>query len=170
MRSYEERAKSFIEEIYPYLIGNLISNDFYHADRNVERYNKDKSRKVQIKEGMSRTVLVTSDYVVKIDKKLYCSYGTCEDECTAYSKAKAAGFEHLFAKPTPYKFNGYTFYIMPRIRNINPWRVDDDYYMEFVTSEEQDWLDDHIHDLHSGNYGFKNGKLVIVDYAWNNFG
>jgi hypothetical protein len=48
--------------------------------------------------------------------------------------------------------------------------MDDDYYMEFVTSEEQDWLDDHIHDLHSGNYGFKNGKLVIVDYAWNNFG
>ena len=35
-----------------------------------------------------------------------------------------------------------------------------------MTYEERQWCLDHeITDLHSGNYGFRNGHICIIDYA-----
>lgn len=171
--SYKERAKKFIRDIYPYISFNLERHDFHNLDANVDRFCEQKHRRVRIAEGMSRTVLISSDYVVKMDRHLRpedCSYGCSEGECRAYQAAVAAGFEYLLAKPTRYTYGVFTFYIMPRIRDIDPWRPDDDFYREFLSNEELDWLDENINDLHSGNYGFVDGQPVMVDYAWNNFG
>ena len=55
---------------------------------------------------------------------------------------------------------------MPRVRNINPYR-DDDEKDDYLTDDEMEFLGSYYDDLHSGNYGFMNGKPVIVDYAWN---
>ena len=53
---------------------------------------------------------------------------------------------------------------MPRIRGIS----EDNYYHadHFMTDAERDWCDRHdLSDLHCNNYGFRNGKVCIVDYA-----
>ena len=35
-----------------------------------------------------------------------------------------------------------------------------------MTDEENDWCDEHsLSDLHGNNYGFRNGKICIIDYA-----
>ena len=65
MRSYIERAKDFIKEIYPY----LARADFecWNTMNIVEQYNHDYSRKVLFRHGIARVALITSDYVVKFD-------------------------------------------------------------------------------------------------------
>ena len=36
-----------------------------------------------------------------------------------------------------------------------------------MTDEEIEWCDDHhLTDLHCNNYGFRHGKVCIVDYAY----
>ena len=156
--SYEVRAQKFIQQIAPYLKGMTDHDEREYA---VDCFNFDHNRKVHYAHGMTRFALITSDYVVKVD---YAStrWGDSEDEMELYEEAVEDGFEYLFAKISRYDYKGISFYIMPRIHGIGrSWR-DADWYL---TDKERDWIYDHVRDLHNENYGWKNGRVVIFDYA-----
>jgi hypothetical protein len=70
--------------------------------------------------------------------------------------------ESLFAKISRYDYNGTAFYIMPRIHGVGKTDWDAD---EYLTEDENDWVYEHVCDLHNGNYGWKDGHVVIFDYA-----
>ena len=164
MRSYVERAKDFIQEIFPYLDGEML--DPYEVSDCVEIFNEERHRKVIMRHGIARIALITSDYVVKYDfdeEECEC-VGGCKAEVALYAEAVKDGFAYLFAEITHYAYKGHDFYIMPRIRGINgdSWSHAD----EFMTDEENAWCDKYsLSDLHCNNYGFRNGKVCIVDYA-----
>ena len=163
MRSYIERAKDFIAQIFPY-VGKWENP--WDIINDIDDFNKQNSRKVIMKHGIARIALITSDYVVKydFDKDEVEEVGGCEAEVELYAEAVKDGFAYLFAEITPYCYHGRNFYIMPRIRGING---DGWYYADhYMTDEENEWCDDHhLSDLHCNNFGFRNGKVCIIDYA-----
>lgn len=164
MRSYEERAKDFIKEVFPYI---EKCGKPHEVQYHIREYNTQKNRKVRVNNGIARIALITSDYVVKFDydaTQVAC-VGGGEAEVRLYAQAEHDGFAYLFAKVTRYEYSGRRFYIMPRIYGIsdsNCW-----YYADhFMTNEERAWCDNHnLSDLHCNNYGFRKGKVCIVDYA-----
>jgi hypothetical protein len=161
--SYEIRARKFAQMIYPFITGCVTVDDYENA---VENFNVMFHRNVRMAHGQTRIVLITSDYVLKIDYGKYGKrWGTCEDERKAYCKAVRDGYAHLFAKTVPYMVNERVFYIMPRINRIgaeyNGW---DDAY-DYVNGADYDYLYDNFRDLHYENFGWKNRRPVIVDYA-----
>jgi hypothetical protein len=164
MRNYVERAKDFVEQVYPY-IANCMSpwkmNDFIH------QFNADFDRKVIVRSGLSRIALITSDYVVKFDydPDEVESIGGCYNEMAVYDMAQREGFAYLFAQITPFPYSGRTFFIMPRIRGIGSGNR---YAEDYMTPSEKDFCRRHrITDLHTENYGFRKGHVCIVDYACN---
>lgn len=156
--SYEVRAKKFIHQIAPYLERVTDHDDREYA---VNLFNFDHNRRVSYAHGMTRYALITSDYVVKVDYAT-TRWGNSEDEMEIYEEAKQDGFDYLFAKISRYDYNGISFYIMPRIYGIGKKWYDAD---EYLTDEERHWVYDHVCDLHNENYGWKDGRVVIFDYA-----
>ena len=168
MRTYEDRAKDFIKEVFPF----IESMNVWTIRDEIQIYNRANSRKVKVSNGCARIALITSDYVVKFDYDEYEveSIGGCENEIKLYAIAEAEGFAYMFAKITRYEYKGRKFYIMPRVRGIDPdgwWHAD-----HYMNDEERDFCDRHyITDLHCGNFGFRKGRVCIVDYAcrrWDN--
>lgn len=162
MRSYIERAKDFIVELFPYVEEWDI---IYEILRNINDFNKQNNRNVIMKHGSARIALITSDYVVKYDYDHEEAeiIGGCEAEVALYAEAEKDGFAYLFAKITRFDYNGRSFYIMPRIRGVSNGWYHADHYM---TDEENYWCDKHhLSDLHCNNYGFRNGNVCIIDYA-----
>lgn len=160
--SYEVRARKFIRQIYNYI---CECEDVVEYEWAVNKFNHDHHRNVQIANGLTRVVLITSDYVIKMN----CGYasnlsrwGTCETEIGLYKEAVRDGFDYLFAKPTEIEYQGLTFCIMPRITGIGRTPYDAD---EYLTEEEKDWVWERVSDLHNGNYGWRKGRPVIIDYA-----
>jgi len=164
--NYYERAKKFLASIYPY-IENYLSDD-YGCEKQVNKYNYDKSRKVRFCNGMTRVALVTSDYVVKFDYDAHNveRYGGCELEAKFYQYAKQEGFAYLFAEIMPYEYNGHMFYIMPKIDGIGR---KDGYAYSYMNQKDSKWVRHNLHDMHEQNYGWKNHYPVIIDYALNKF-
>ena len=163
MRSYEERAKDFIKEIFP-VIEHV--NTPWSVRRQISLFNAQNHRRVIVGNGLSRIALITSDYVIKwdYDEDEIDRIGGCENEMELYTLAEQEGFAYLFAKITRYRYNDRNFYIMPRIAGIgrNEWNYADNY----MTEAEQNWCSDHgLTDLHCYNYGFRKGRVCIVDYA-----
>ena len=164
---YRDHAFKFLTEIYPY-IENCM-NEVYTVKRMIHMYNRKHSRNVQVSNGCSRIALITSDYVIKFeyDYEEVIRIGGCEDEVDFYEFVKQSHMEHLFAEITPISYMGHKFYIMPRIHGIG--RYDDDYVQEFLDGEDLQFVENYLYDMHSGNYGWKNGNPVIIDYALNVF-
>lgn len=163
MRNYIERAKDFIEEIYPYIKDHMSP---FNINACLREFNMTHSRNVKCYHGCARIALLTSDYVIKFDydkDEVEC-LGGCENEVRMYAWASEQGFGYLFAEITPYYYKGHNFYIMPRIYGIGTGRYRAWHYM---TEAECDFCErNHISDLHSNNYGFRNGKICIIDYAY----
>ena len=162
MRTYEERAKDFIKEAFDYLSGAHPAT--VRAD--MEIFNRANSRHVQVKNGIARIALITSDYVVKYDydEDEVESVGGGESEVSLYAHAVEEGFDYLFAKVTRYEYRGRKFYIMPRIHGVG--KDDWNYADHYMTADEESFCNRHdLCDLHGNNYGFRNGKVCIVDYA-----
>jgi len=156
--TYEVRAQKFIRRIAKYLEG---AQEVYDFQWGVKAYNYHYHTKVKLDYGMSRVALITSDYVVKIDYNK-TPWGNCEDEMQVYTEATLDGFSYLFAKITRYEYNGISFYIMPRIHGIGRTPYDAE---EYLTAEENDWVYEHLFDLHNHNYGWYKNKIIIFDYA-----
>lgn len=161
---YRERACRFIHSIFPYIKDVLYDVD--EIEERIERYNWDKSRKVQVMWGSARIALITSDYVVKWDYDFdnVNSIGGCEDEYNAYEQAKADGFEYLLAETTLTVIHNVVFSIMPRINNIGPRHHKGDIYA-YLTPTEWAWVQQFDRDLHHYNWGIRHGKACIIDYA-----
>lgn len=160
MRDYTERATDFVKEIYPYIKNAQTSMQFQAA---VACFNFDYKRKVRFEYGATRFVLITSDYVIKIDRKNAVEkrkiFGGCHSEYTMYHQAKCDGFDYLFAPITRIVYQHNYFYCMPRVRNIGrPWRP-------HWTMDEEDYIYDHVFDLHEHNIGYYHGRPIIIDYA-----
>lgn len=161
--NYEVRARVFAQAIYPFVCDCKSIADFENA---IEEFNILFHRHVRVDCGQTRVVFITSDYVLKLDYgNRGKRWGTCADERKAYCKVVRDGYAYLFAKTTPIMVNEKVFYVMPRINRIgvqyNGW---DEAY-DVVNDKERDYLYDNFRDLHSENYGWKNRKPVIVDYA-----
>lgn len=163
MRSYVERAKDFIAEIFPYITD---WKNVYEVDNDIDVFNAEKNRKVIMRHGLSRIALITSDYVVKYDfdpNEVEC-IGGCEAELELYQHAVEDGFAYLFAEITPYDYDDHTFYIMPRINGIG---TGNDNGYNLMSVKEKRWCEKQkLDDLHCHNYGFRNGQICIVDYAY----
>lgn len=165
--SYEERAKKFIALLNPYIKGCRAVYQFENA---IDRFNTDYHRNVVVAFGSTRIAFITSDYVIKINYHGWGegTFGGCADEVKMYRYAQKQGYAHLLAKITPYR-GGYnrTFYIMPKISNIRDGANDAEYYLS--DEEEEKWLCKNIGDRHCLNYGWKDGHIVMIDYAYNIF-
>ena len=158
--NYIIRAQKFIKSIAAYITD---CNEVRTIEFGVQRYLYDHpNRKVSVNYGATRVVMITADYVVKVDYNGDDWFGNCETELEHYTQACEAGYGEYFAEITKFTYDGRDFYIMPRIGNID--EEDDDVYYHCPT-EFAHWLYDHLSDLHSGNYGWKNGHVVIFDYA-----
>lgn len=164
MSSYEVRAQKFIRQIFDYIYACEELEEYEDA---VDAYNYRYHRKVILDHGLTRVALITSDYVVKIDYS-YANiqrFGGGMKEYNFYKMAEREGFGYLFAKITPYEYQGITFYIMPRVKGI--MRYDED-ANEYMTEAENDWCSEHeLYDLHCRNYGWSNGHVLIFDYGAN---
>ena len=162
--SYEFRAKKFIEQIAPIIPQIFNARTVRQLHKDIDQFNTEHHRKVIMSRGITRIALITSDYVIKIDYEHDEVFGDCEAELHMYEIAEADGFDYMFAKITRYQYNNMNFYIMPRIEGINPYR--DCYATDFMTDNEIEWCNEHnLIDLHSGNFGWKNKHVVIIDYA-----
>ena len=163
MSSYIVRAKKFIKSIYPYIMYCQNNNEFQVGIYNWECYHK--RRRVEVSSGYSRIVLITSDYVIKIDKPNMRNsmFGTCETELKLYNRVKDTKWSYLFAEITKYEYEDMVFYIMPRIKGVYRKDEDAEWYM---TPEEREVIWTYqIYDRHNGNYGWKNNHIVFIDYA-----
>lgn len=163
MNSYEERAKKFIQKVYPFIEDDYEPDDVKDS---IDDFNFQYNRHVIVKHGIARTALITSDYVVKFDydESEVAYVGGCEEEMTFYTRAEADGFGYLFAKISRYQYNERTFYIMPRVYGIKPNSYE--YAQHYMSRAERNWCSDMgLQDLHCNNYGFRNGHVCIFDYA-----
>lgn len=167
---YEVRAKAFIKEFAPYLKGIRVtrSNSYKIYDA-VRRFNIDKKRNVKVASGASRIALITSDYVVKLDFGTTWA-GNSKTEMRGYEQAKNDGYEYLLAKISLYKYGNRKFYIMPRAKvAITLTRKTQISLWQKLTEDEQKYIHKNFEDLHENNWGSLHGRLVLIDYAWNEF-
>ena len=167
---YEARAQQFIKEFAPYLKGVRVSkSNSYKVREAVRQFNVDKKRNVKVASGASRIVLITSDYVVKLDFGTTWA-GNSATELRGYEQAKKDGYEYLLAKISLYKFHNRKFYIMPRARVAETltWQGQKRLWFK-LTEGEQKYIRDNFEDLHDSNWGSLNGRPVLIDYAWNDF-
>jgi hypothetical protein len=132
----------------------------YELGEAVAQFNNNKNRKVTLAFGVSRYALITSDYVIKFDRKGGRWAGDCAGEYKKYQQAVKDGFAYLFAASTKVTYKHRNFYIMPRINGIGSGK-----YWENLTFEEEHYIESVTSDMHWGNFGHYHKKPVIVDYA-----
>lgn len=163
---YRVRAMNFLRSIFPYIDGYMW--DFDDVVYQVEKYNADKKRHVIATCGSARIVLITSDYVIKwdYDNDYVEEIGGCDDEYHAYQEAAKAGYEYLLAEATLIEYNGFSFMIMPRIERIGRNNNGGDIRL-FLTKEEYKWVFKFDKDIHSYNWGIRDGKACLIDYAFS---
>ena len=163
---YRIRAKKFLKSIFPYIDGYMW--DFDDVCYQVEKYNEDKKRHVIVSCGSARIALIISDYVIKWDYDDTCvkEIGGCNDEYHAYQEAAKAGYEYLLAEATLIEYNGISFMIMPRIKNIGRINNGGDIAI-YLTRDEYKWVRKFNKDIHSYNWGIRNGKACLIDYAFS---
>ena len=163
---YRVRAMKFLRSIFPYIEGYM--GDFDDVQYQVEKYNEDKKRHVLVSCGSARIALITSDYVIKWDYDNNCveEIGGCDDEYCAYQEAVKAGYEYLLAEATLIEYNDLSFMIMPRIKCIG--RSNNGGNIEvYLTQDEYKWVKKFNKDIHSYNWGIRNGKACLIDYAFS---
>lgn len=163
---YEVRAIKFA-----HVLASLFQNctDLGDFEDAIYNYNCTHTRKIKYEHGVSRMVIIRSDYVIKFNMHPLEDFedgraGDNMSESAVYKRAVKAGMAHLLAKPTIIKINNRVISIMPRINGIGNWERS---WYNYCTEEEADWLDENIWDLHEGNVGYRHGKVCVVDYAWD---
>lgn len=162
---YESRARKFAHVLITLFAGCVKLDDFEFA---IQEYNATHSRPLVYDHGVSRIVIMRSDYVIKFNIRPSGWWedgraGSISSEARVYEQAVADGMEHLLAKITVDTEDNRIFAIMPRIRNVGN---EDREWSDYCTDEEGEWLEDHICDLHCKNVGYRNDKVCVIDYAW----
>lgn len=165
-KSYIERAQNFMiryikwceKNGYPYNEKGAIMHYCYLRSNS--------RTSVKYAAGCCRASLITSDYCIKIEFNgtQANDYGGNDDEIWAWEKyVNGSGFEYLFAKATEFSYNGCYCEIMPRIKGVG---TGGDYVCRYLNEEECEFVDNYFGDMHMNNYGFKNKRPVIIDYAY----
>lgn len=165
-KSYIERAQNFMiryikwceKNGYPYNERGAIMHYCY--------LRSNRRMVVKYAAGCCRASFITSDYCIKIEfKGAYVNdYGGNDSEIWAWENyIKGSGFEYLFAKPTEFSYNGCYCEIMPRIKGVG---TGGNYVRYYLNEEECEFVDNYFDDMHMNNYGFKNKRPVIIDYAY----
>lgn len=165
-KSYIERAQNFMIRYIKWCEENGYS---YNERKTIMCYCNLKSNRrisVEFASGCCRASFITSDYCIKIEfKGNYTNdYGGNDNEIWAWEKyVEGSGFEYLFAKPTEFSYNGCYCEIMPRVKGIGTGGGEVYYYLN---DEEREFVYNYFEDMHMNNYGFKNKRPVIIDYAY----
>lgn len=163
--SYEIRAEKFARQLSKMFYGCEDLLDFI---KEIHKYNRTHSRKLRYNYGVSRIAIIRSDYVIKFDYQPVGRWadgraGNCMVEEEVYKKAVRDGMEYLLAKTTVLHLNGLTCAIMPRINHVDDDRRN---WRNYCTCDEFRWLMSNLCDLHSGNVGYRNRKVCVIDYAF----
>lgn len=161
--NYEIRAKKFVRQFFATIPAGFFTKRSV-VERMVNDFNHAYNRKVRFYYGISRYAFITSDYVIKVDYDYETGFGGCADEYRVYQQALKDNKAYLFAKITPYQYNGITFWIMPKITGIGKTEEYAEYYFD---DEDYKYCIEHLElsDLHNENYGWKNDYPVLIDYA-----
>jgi len=164
MKDYEIQARTLLQKLYPY-IEHLT--DVWSIDNAITEFNYKNETQIELKYGSTRIALICNDFVIKFNYNGWGSgrFGNGASEVRMYRKAVKDGFGYLFAPIVPVR-KGYnrTFYIMPKIHDIGKC---DENAEEFLNGEEYDYIDSNIGDTHYENYGWEDGHIVLIDYAYN---
>lgn len=168
--TYIEHAYSFINKFSPYFKKLYRQKNLYVKDleKLISRFNTFHRGNYIVHSGCSRMVILADDFVIKIDYDGWgAGYaGSVSDEVEAFEIIKSAGFEYLFAEPTPFFYGEHMMIIMPRIKDVK-WTREWAEVSEDLTEEEYSFITENFTDIHGGNFGFDDcGNLVIFDYAW----
>lgn len=158
---YRIRAEKFAHVLVKLFENCETLDDFYDA---VEEYNHThRNCNMRIDNGISRVAIMRSDYVIKFHRRAdFDSWaGDSYSERRVYEKAVAAGYGHLLAETTLVNIDGVDVAIMPLIKGVGTTNMYD-----CTTCKEYDWLRKNVGDLHKSNYGRRNGKVCVIDYAW----
>lgn len=164
--SYEVRAPKTAKKLI-----KLFSNCVYFEDfeETIDEYNYTHVRQIRYSHGVSRIAVFCNDYVIKFNLKpqgrfSYGQAGNIDSEKKVYEKAVADGMAHLLAKTTVGEYNGVKYAVMPKIGRV--WD-ESRRWQDYCTEAEKEWLNDNLNDLHPGNLGYRNGKVCVIDYAWD---
>lgn len=166
--NYVQRAKYFMTKFVAEIDNMDDMYDLIKTSILVNHYNERHTKRIKLTSGIARSVLLTSDYVVKWDRNVERAktYGGCADEYEAYCQAEDDGFEYLFAPITPIEVRGMTFYVMPRIHQLaRDVRAELRELDMYLTENEANYIYDRFEDLHDENWGFIFGSPVLIDYA-----
>lgn len=160
---YKIRAEKFAHVLVKLFEDCEDVEDFYDA---VEEYNNThRNCNMLCDNGISRIAIIRSDYVIKFHRRADFSghAGDSYSERRVYEKAVKAGYAYLLAETTLKNIDGVDVAIMPRIKGVGSTSLYD-----YTTPKELQWLWDNIGDLHANNYGCRDGKVCVIDYAWEN--
>ena len=161
---YLENAMRFLNEFSDFIYNWYDEDNIINA---IDDIGWHKGYHVSFNYGCTRYVLVGKDFAIKwdYDADSVEELGGCESEYEIYNEVKNTSYSYLFAPITKVEVNNHYFYIMPRIDNIGPVAHHFKTLDEFLTYDEKRFLYNKISDLHDNNWGIKNNKPVIIDYA-----
>lgn len=166
---YEIRAKKFIMKFVDITKLNARNRCMMSSViEKVQFFYDACHRSIDFRSGAVRFALISSDYVVKWDAASdynIADYGGCEDEYEMYQVAKRDGMDYLFAEVTKFEYKGMIFYIMPRIGCADNYQKSQRNIHRLLSEGENAYLKSHVSDVHSNNWGIKDGKPIVFDYA-----
>lgn len=167
--SYETRGINKGLQLCKVFMGCETLSDFEFC---IRRYNATHKRPLRYAHGVSRITILEKDFVIKFDYRNTSGWwadgraGSNASEAEFYFiKAVEAGMTHLFAKPT-YVSDVKTrrsFSVMPFIEGVGD---SERWWCYYCSPDEEEWLNENVNDLHSHNVGYRDGKVCIIDYAW----
>lgn len=172
--SYLENARQEMKNLADYLDTWMDSSNYWRSTMRlrflIDEYNHSHNTHFIVRNGATRVVIIGSDYVIKVD---YCkqdvkNYGGCYSEWRAYSEWKDSDYGYLLCPITKIKIGHHYYYCMPRVDTIgNDMEIDN--IDEYISVDEQEWIDDNFADIHNANWGMLNDKVMLIDYAFNRY-
>lgn len=175
--TYKRHARDFIRAFAPYCEkvmrmpdrvfrfgGYTPSQERHFYEAVARRFNARWGTNIVVAAGASRVVFIGDDFVVKIDR--HCEEGTCDTEMNRYEEAREEGMEEYLLPMEVYVRKGLNFYIMPRAVAAFEELGEDAILENFVSTDVFNWLYDFVYDLHWWNWGFWEGRAVVLDYSW----
>lgn len=170
LKDYELHARAWIEknvemlnQLWPYRNDAGCYKRAFYYDNNIT-----------VNSGQTRVVLVGDDFVIKINKPTcdrWRMFGNSRDEVRMYRKACEDGYAWLFCPIRAMIIEHHTYYVMQKVDSVADDEgyedsIDQEFY-EVLGEEAVDYLNEHVFDVHSGNFGFINDEPIIFDYAAN---
>ena len=159
--TYQMRAYLYIKTMFEYVNNWRDWNDIIEATDKVFWHT---GKQASVECGSARIVIVGEDFAVKWDyDECIKEIGGCEDEFQKYKVSLSSGYSYLLAPVFRFSYRERYFYVMPKATNIGNGK---DIRLA-IRQDEYKWLTANVGDLHSWNWGFIDGKPIVIDYACN---